>query len=388
MRVAHVITRLIIGGAQENTVATVVGLRQKPDLEVELISGPTRGSEGSLQRTLDQHHIPITLLKDLVRPLHPYRDIVALFRLVAHFRRTTPDLVHTHSGKAGFVGRLAARMTRVPLILHTIHGPSFGRFQGAVSNLLFTQAERIAGRVTDHYIAVANAMIEQYLAAGIGCRDQYSNIPSGFELEPFLRSHNDLELRARFDLSPSDFVVGKIARLAPLKGHADLIRGWPQLIQRCPSAKLLLVGDGVLRRRLESELRSTGLLSHVRFAGLVAPEEIPRFITAMDALVHLSYREGLPRALPQALAAGRPIVAYDCDGAGEVCLDGETGFLVPAGDYSQAMKRLADLAENPALRERFGRQGQKLVLEKFSAARMVDAIYELYCRLWKSRGMS
>ena len=158
MRVTHVITRLIVGGAQENTVASVLGLRVKPGLEVELLSGPTTGPEGSLELLLEPYPDLFTRLTELVRPLHPWQDVRALTKLTRKFRARKPDIVHTHSGKAGVLGRLAAHRAGVRLIVHTIHGPSFGPFQGTLANQLFRAAERHAGRVTSHFVVVADAM--------------------------------------------------------------------------------------------------------------------------------------------------------------------------------------------------------------------------------------
>src|ERR1044072_6068904 len=146
MRVIHVITRLIVGGAQENTVASVLGLRQKPGMDVSLVSGPTTGPEGSLESTFKDHPELLAVVPSLVRPVHPWKDWLALRALTKFFRDRKPDLIHTHSGKAGILGRLAAHRARVPIIVHTIHGPSFGAFQGALSNLAFRSAERWAGR--------------------------------------------------------------------------------------------------------------------------------------------------------------------------------------------------------------------------------------------------
>ena len=385
MRVTHVITRLIVGGAQENTIASVLGLRSKPGLQVELISGPTTGPEGSLESRFAGHPDVFTRLPELVRPVHPWKDLRALQVLTCEFRARRPDLVHTHSGKAGVLGRLAARRAGVPLIVHTIHGPSFGPFQGALANLVFRAAERRAGRVTDHFVVVADAMKQQYLAAGIGRPEQYTRIFSGFDLAPFLAAKNDPQLRARLGFAPEDFVVGKIARLFKLKGHDDLFAVAPELVRRCPQTKFLLVGDGAWRGRFEAWARSLGLSRHFVFTGLVRPEEVPPLIGIMDAVVHLSRREGLPRALPQALAVARPVVAYDCDGAGEVCRDGETGFLIPPGDTGVLTEQLLKLADNAQLREAFGRRGQAFVRENFSTARMVDELHALYLRLAQER---
>ena len=337
MRVTHIITRLVVGGAQENTVATVLGLRKKSGVEVDLISGPTTGPEGSLESRLQAvpGHAPpeggtpnLTIVPELVRPVHPFKDFLALRRLEKIFREQKPGIVHTHSGKAGIVGRLAAKRAGVPLIIHTIHGPSFGIFQNAFSNFVFKAAEKKAARVTDHFIVVADAMKEQYLAAGIGTPGQCTKIFSGFPLEPFLAAENDLALRKNLGLAPDDFVVGKIARLFKLKGHDDLFAVAPELIRQNPKIKFLLVGDGEWRRDLKISQKLSAW-KKIHFTGLVPPAEVPKFVGIMDTLVHLSLREGLPRALPQALAAGKPVVAYDCDGAREVCLEGKTGFLSP-----------------------------------------------------------
>lgn len=377
MRITHVITRLIIGGAQENTLSSVLGLRQKPGLEVKLVSGPAIGPEGSLE-SLDPELI---LVPHLVRPVHPVNDLLALRELERLFRRTKPDVVHTHSGKAGVVGRMAAARAGVRVIVHTIHGPSFGSFQGVVPNFIFRGAERRAARVTTQFITVADAMTDQYLAAGIGRRELYTTIFSGFDLGPYLSARNDLAFRAKLGIAADDIVIGMIARLFKLKGHDDLITAAPEIVQRNPRVKFLLVGDGEWRGRLESKAHALGLEKHVVFAGLIPPDEVPRYVGIMDALVHLSLREGLPRALPQALAAGKPVIAYDCDGAKEVCIDNETGFLLRPGDLNGLIERVSRLANDAPLREGLGRAGREFVRERFSVEQMVDQLHSLYLKL-------
>ena len=381
MRVTHIITRLIVGGAQENTVATVLGLRARHGVEAELISGPTTGPEGSLEARFADTPQLLTRAPNLVRPVHPGKDWLALRELTRLLRERKPDLVHTHSGKAGVLGRFAARRAGVPIIVHHIHGPSFGPFQGAFANFIFTAAERYAGRVTTHFICSANAMTRRYLAAGIGRPEQYTRVFSGFPLEPYLGAVNDLQLRARLGLAPEHFVIGKIARLAPLKGHDDLITVAGEVLRRSPGARFLIVGDGELRGPLAARMRELGLADKFVFTGLVPPAEVPRYVGIMDCLAHLSWREALSRALPQALAAGRPVVAYDFDGADEVCLDGETGFLIRMGEVATVADRLTRLAASAELRSRLGRRGQELVREWFPVERMVDDQHAIYTRL-------
>ncbi len=225
---------------------------RNPGLDVDLIAGPALGPEGSLEDVFADSPPLLTIVPQLVRPIHPWKDALAWRKLTALFRERRPQLVHTHSGKAGVLGRLAARRAGVPIIIHTIHGPSFGAFQGAAANLLFRSAERYAARVTTHFVVVAEAMKEQYLAAGIGRQEQYTRIFSGFPLEPYLSCVNDLQLRARLGLAPEDVVIGQIARLFKLKGHDDLFAIAPALVRACPRIRFLLVGDGALARTLRS----------------------------------------------------------------------------------------------------------------------------------------
>src|ERR1051325_2326915 len=208
-------------------------------------------------------------------------------------------------------------------------------------------------------------------------------LPICFGLEPFLAATNDVQLRARLGLAAEDVVIGKIARLFKLKGHDDLFAVAPDLVRLCPQTKFLLVGDGPWRSRLEGRARSLALERHFIFTGLVPPAGVPPLVGIMDIVAHLSLREGLARALPQGLAAGRPVVAYDCDGAKEGCFENQTGFLLKPGDLAGLGERLLELARDAALRRRLGQRGQQFVQEHFRVERMVEELYELYLRLAK-----
>jgi glycosyltransferase involved in cell wall biosynthesis len=385
MRVAHIITRLVVGGAQENTVATVLGLLPKPDIQVHLISGPSTGPEGSMESALGAYPRVLTIVPDLVRPIHPAKDFQALKHLTCLLRRMKPQIVHTHSGKAGILGRIAARKAGVSIIVHHIHGPSFGPFQGRVANLFFTAAERYAARFTTHFVCSANAMSRRYLTAGIGRPEMYTRVFSGFKVEPFLQSKNDLGLRKQLGFEAGSFIIGNIGRLAPLKGQDDLFRAAQMVLPRLPHARLLLVGDGALRAELERKAGERGLTGKVVFTGLVRPDDVARYAGIMDCLVHLSAREAVSRALPQALAASKPVIAYNFDGADEVCLEGETGFVVQTGDVVTVARKLELLAGNSDLRNRFGRHGQELVSNNFRVENMVETFYQLYQRLQREQ---
>ena len=384
MRICHVITRLIVGGAQENTVSSCIGLR-KLGHEVDLVSGPQTGPEGSLADQAKAAGVPIIFVDELRRAPNPWLDVSAGAALRRLFMSRRYDVVHTHSGKAGLIGRIAAKMARVPIIVHTIHGPSFYGYQNPLGNWAFRWAEQVAGACTAQFVSVADAMTEQYLAAGIGAPGKYVTIRSGMNIDAFRNAPRDDSFRESLGISETDLVVGKIARLFRLKGHEFLFEAAPRIVATVPNVKFLLVGDGTYRERFEGLVAEMGLRKHFMFAGLVPPQEIPRYVASMDLLVHLSLREGLPRALPQALACGKPVVAFDVDGAREVCLDGQTGLLVRAGDAGALAGAVIRLLQDANLRHRMGAQGRDLVTERFSEARMVQQLDELYRRLWAAR---
>jgi len=384
MRIAHVITRLIVGGAQENTVSSVLGLNKKEDITVRLYSGPTTGPEGSLESIFTSCSDLLHIVPKLIRPINPFSDYLAYRHLLREFKKFKPDIVHTHSGKAGFLGRVAAKKANVQNIVHTIHGPSFGPYQGCISNTLFKKAEKIAAAHTDHFITVADAMQEQYLNAGIGNRNIYTKIFSGFNLKPYLSDYNTLEIRNQLGLKKDDFVVGKIARLFNLKGHDSLFKIAPILTKELPNIRFLIIGDGPLKENFKNIAKQINCEKNFIFVGLVPPSRIPPLINSMDTLIHLSRREGLPRALPQAMAAAKPIVALNYDGAREVCLNEKTGLLVEKEDLPELARSILRLAKDKKLLNSLGQAGRDFVQDKFTLDQLVNSQYQLYQRLFTS----
>jgi glycosyltransferase involved in cell wall biosynthesis len=377
MRICHVITRLIVGGAQENTVATCIGLLRRGH-EVELVIGPETGPEGSLLEEARAAGVPVVVMEELRRSPNPWLDVAACRALWRLFAEKRYDVVHTHSGKAGILGRLAAKLAGVPVVVHTIHGPSFYRYQNPIGNWMFRWAEQVAGEWTTQFVSVADAMSEQYRAAGI--TGKFVTIRSGMKLGAFENAAPAVVP----GVDPSDLVVGKIARLFRLKGHEFLLEAAPAIVAAAPNVKFLLVGDGIYRERFEREAERLGLKGKFVFAGLVRPEEVPGLVARMDVLVHLSLREGLPRTVPQALACGKPVVAFDVDGTREVCRDGETGFLVRAGDAVGVARAVIRLLQDRGLAARMGARGRELVRAEFGEELMVERIDELYRQLMKS----
>ena len=378
MRVAHIITRLIIGGAQENTLHNVEDQHRLFGDEVSLITGPGLGPEGSLEERARQGGYDFRVIPELTRSIRPWTDWRAYRRLVALLREIRPQVVHTHSSKAGILGRAAAAKVGIPCV-HTIHGAAFHYGQRAITYRSYVAAEKWAARRTARFISVADAMTDEYVREGVAERDRFTTIYSGFDVEPFLHPpRSPAEVRADMGIAPDDVVVGKIARLFHLKGHEFLLAVAKQVVDRCPRVRFLFVGDGVLRSRYEAEIASMGLSNHFVFSGLVPPTRIPELIGAMDIVAHTSQWEGLARVLPQGLIAGKPVVTYDVGGAREVVVSGETGFLLPRDSIEPLRNAICVLAESPELRRQFGETGRHRFTDQFRHEFMTRRIREVY----------
>ncbi len=379
VKVLHIITRMILGGAQENTLLTCEGLHNDPDWDVTLATGPPRGPEGELMSRAHRNGVRTILIPSLQRSIDPWHDAVAFDHILRLLRRIRPAIVHTHSSKAGILARVAAHTARIPIVIHTIHGLPFHRNLSPLSNAVFVSAEWAGAHCCDRLICVADAMTEQALEAGVGTPDQYTTVYSGMEVDKFLQAEEHRRSARRdLGLAPDDVVIGKIARLFPLKGHQYVLQAAPSVLARCPHARFLFIGDGILRDKLESQARELGIRDRIIFAGLVDTSRIPEMIGAMDILVHASLREGLPRAIVQALLGGRPVVSYDIDGAPEVVLDGITGHLVPPRSSEKLASALIDLVEHPTRGQQMGREGQRRFTDQFRASTMVRDIKAIY----------
>jgi len=386
MRVAHIITRMIVGGAQENTLYNCLDLIDHHGDDVLLITGPSEGPEGSL---LDQHQVdrlPTRVLPHLIRNIDPSTDYQGYREVKQAIREFQPDVVHTHSAKAGVLGRLAATSLNVPAVVHTVHGAPFHPFQSMPARRFFIACEWYAARHCHKLISVADAMTQLLTEAGVAQKDKFETVYSGMEVEPFLEcQQHRTEMRSKLGLREEHVVVGKIARLFHLKGHEYVIEAASKVAAACPQVRFLLVGDGILRQRWEEQIRGRGLQDHFVFAGLVPPSEIPKYVSAMDVLVHASLREGLARALPQALLGGIPAVSFDIDGAREVVANHETGFLIAPKDSSQLGKRLIQLCQDEKLRTTMGETGKARCREVFSHQVMTRRIRQVYLDVLSSQ---
>ena len=386
MKIAHVITRLIVGGAQENTILTCEGLARRGH-QVALIAGPQTGPEGSLwprARRGDYETVTVDSLLRNVRPICDWRCARGLGNL---FRERGFDIIHTHSSKAGILGRYAAHQAGVGRVVHTIHGMSFNRTQSAAARALYRALEKRAARWTDAFVCVADAMTDQAVRAGLAERTRFCTIRSGMETrlykpDPAARK----AVRSQWGTPDDAVVLGTVARLFRHKGYEQLLEALPRIVARGPNVRFVWIGDGAQRNEYTAALERMGQRDRVHLTGLVPPDDIPRVLCGMDLLVHASMWEGLPRAIVQAALTEVPAVSFDNDGAPEAIDDGVTGLLVPLADTAALAECVTALVQDSDRRRAMGAQARRNCLKEFDAERMVEQIDALYHRQEKVSG--
>lgn len=385
MKIVHVITRLIIGGAQENTLLSVEGLHHDYQDDVTLITGPAEGPEGDLFDRAAQRALKVELMPELVRPVRPRTDLRAYRLLREAFQRLRPDVVHTHSSKAGILARAAAWHEKVPVVVHTIHGLPFGPSETPLKNRVYVTLERWAARRCHKIVCVCDAMTEQALAEKVGEPGLYQTVYSGMDVDAFLNPPRPrAEVRARLGLRDHEVAFGTVARLFERKGHDDILAAAPEVLAANPNVRFVFIGSGILRDRLIADTERLGLRHAFIFVGLVPPGEIPELLGAMDAVIHPSLREGLARVLPQSLIVGRPVISYDIDGAREVVLP-ETGVLLPPRDIAGLTQAVLRLAADASLRDAMGQEGRRRFADQFRHQTMTRQLRELYQQLLDAR---
>ncbi|HEV8702724.1 MAG TPA: glycosyltransferase family 4 protein [Candidatus Polarisedimenticolia bacterium] len=383
VRVCHVITRLELGGAQDNTLYTVSHLGAP--FVPSLLCGPG----GILDEEASRLGVPVRFVPSLQRPIRPHRDLAALVHLHRLFREMRPDIVHTHSSKAGVVGRLAARLAGVPHVVHTIHGFGFHAGQPWPIRRALVGAERLAARATSHFIAVSRANLETGIALGLFARDRVTLIRSGVHLEAFeeatrggARREARDALRRQLGVAPDAPLIGMIACLKPQKSPRTFVEVAARVVRQAPRAVFVLAGDGELRRELERRIRDLNLSAGVRLLGW--RRDVPRLMAGLDVLLHTSLWEGLPRVLPEAIAASVPIVATGVDGTRDILRDGETGIVCAPLDAEGMASGVLRLLDDRHLASALARRA-RAVLPEFDMDGMVRAQERLYLEITRNR---
>lgn len=374
--IAHVITRLDLGGAQQNTLYCVEH-HDRSAFKVHLAAGPG----GQLdQQALAIADADVCLMPILKHPIRPHADLAAVAALAGWLRRHGVALVHTHSSKAGILGRLAAHRVRTPAAVHTVHGWSFNTTQPALVRALYVWLERWAARMTDRIVVVAEANIRQGLAAGVGRPDQYRVVHSGIDVAAFAAAPRRQVIERR----SGELHVGAVACLKPQKDPLTLVRAARRVLDLEPRARFFIAGDGALRPRVEELAAQLGLGDRLVLLGWV--EDVHAFLHDLDVFVLTSRFEGLPRAVLQAMAAGVPVIATAVDGVPEVISDGETGRLVAPGDHRAVAEAVLELLADPALRVGLAGAAHARLRGSFEISTMLVELEALYLELLRGVG--
>jgi len=370
-RVAHLITRLDLGGAQQNTLYCVAH-HDRDRFAVSLFAGPGGDLDEQARSIPDAE---VHMLPSLRHPISPVADLMACRDLARLLRHRSIDVVHTHCSKAGIIGRLAARMAGVRVIIHTAHGWSFNQTQPRLTRACFTFLERAVARWSDGLICVAVAQVQQGLDRGIGSRERYRVIRSGIDVAAYARSSHDASAADR----RGELRIGTIACLKPQKDPLTLIRAAQRVLDQVPHVRFFIAGDGVLRPEVEDLVQRLGIAERVCLRGWV--NDIPAFLHSLDLFVLTSRFEGLPRAVLQAAAAHVPVVATAVDGTPEFVVDGVTGFLAAPGDHRMIADRLLQLIREPTLGEEFARAAATRLTGSYEISQMLEEIEATYTEL-------
>jgi glycosyltransferase involved in cell wall biosynthesis len=378
VRVLRVIARLNVGGPALHVTYLSRGLAER-GYETTLVAGDVAPGEESMAFVAEREAVEVVRIPGLSRELSPIRDLVATIRLAQLIRRLRPHVVHTHTAKAGAVGRAAALLAgrRRPIVVHTFHGHVLRGYFGAVGTAVFRTIETLLAKTTDVLVAVSPEVRDELVRIGVAPASKFAVVRLGIELEP--RVHTDEgrdDIRRRLGIPPERFVIGWFGRMTAVKRTPDLVDVLAELRDRGVDACLLLVGDGPDRELVEERAAKRKVARHVLCLGY--QEDVSPWYAAIDAFALTSANEGTPVVCIEALAAGRPVVATNVGGVADVVEDGTDGFLVEPGDTKAMAERLEQLAGDPELRAAFGDEGRRRALERYSVTRLVGDVDVLY----------
>ena len=384
VKLAHLIARMGTGGAEENTCYTIQGL-DKEKYNIDLIVGDEFGSD--YEGIFKNEKITVIKIGGFIGSLHPLYDIVFFIKLISLFNRNKYDIIHTHGTKAGIIGRIAAKISGIPIIIHGLHGNATNAFSSKWLNALFLYFERLAGGFTDAHISVSSILSQNYLNKKIGKPEKYYTVRSGMDLSCFHKNKmSDFnKTKKSLSITSADFVIGNISRLELLKGHTYLLKAFKKLKEEIKGKRivLLIVGKGKEKDSISRDIKKLGLEDSVILNGYC--NDIPDILSGMNLLVHTSSREGLPRVMVQAAAAGLPLVAFNVDGIPEIIKDGYNGFLVEPKNINQLVEKIKIYLNNPELIRTHGNNSKEMVKDRWTIDGMIKRTEEIYGQLIKEK---
>ena len=383
-KVVHIITRLDQGGSARNTMLTVLG-HDRTRFEPVVITGQagTWDAQGGLAATmenlllLEKEAVRYHVVPSLVRHVSAKADLVTLWKLVVLLRQEQPHVVHTHTSKAGVLGRLAARITGVPLIVHTPHGHVFYGHFGSIFSWICLQIERALAWITDELIALTTAERMEHLERGVGRADRFAVIPSGIDIDRFTQARTAGKVMPEWFDCPADAtVIGSVGWLTDIKGHRFLVDAVAQLKQEHPSLHLVILGSGDQHDALLNQAKNAGISQAVHLVG--HREDVERALAGMDGFVLPSLNEGMGRALIEAMAAGLPVIASRVGGIPALIEHEKNGLLVPAGDSLALAVALRRILSDPPWARLLGQNAMQSIGTDYSVSAMVRAIESIY----------
>jgi len=376
VRVVRVIARLNIGGPAQQAILLTAGL-DRTRFATTLVTGVVGHAEGDFTDAARARAVIPVVIPELGRAIRPRRDLVALIKLVRIFRALRPDIVHTHTAKAGTLGRLAARFARVPVTIHTFHGHVLEGYFSRPVTRAFLEVERRLARTTDRLVTVSPRLKAQLLAMGIGRPEQVEVVPLGLDLERFRRAQAaSPTLRPSLGLTESTPLLGIVGRLVPIKDHVTLFQALARLHTEGRVVHLTVVGDGEERARLEGLASSLGLGRQIHFLGWRV--DLETILKELDVVICASRNEGTPVALIEAMAAGIPVLSTDVGGVADLVAHEETGWLVPSGDPDAMASGIRRLLSDRILGARLAAAGQVAALDRHDVARLISRVEVLY----------
>jgi glycosyltransferase involved in cell wall biosynthesis len=388
VKIVRVIARLNMGGPALHVAYLTAGLLER-GYETTLVAGTLARGEDSMAFVADGLDVDVVTIPELGREISPFRDLLATLRLAALIRRERPQILHTHTAKAGTVGRVAALLAgsaRPPIVVHTFHGHVLRGYFGPLRSRFFRTLERILARNTTVLVAVSPQVRDDLVRMGVAPPKKFAVVRLGIELDERVASSDGRsETRRYLGIPDGRFAVGWVGRMTAVKRGDDVLESFRQLRDRGVEATLCLVGDGPDRPHLERRARDLGIIRDTLFIGY--QEDVGPLYAAFDALVLPSGNEGTPVSVIEALAAGRPVVATKVGGVPDVVRDGYDGFLVAPGATDELADRLARLAGDAALREQLGAAGRERVLPRYAVDRLVDDVDRLYRALLHAAGL-
>lgn len=383
----RVIARLNMGGPALHVAYLSAGLAER-GYRTTLVAGSLARGEGSMSFVADELGVDVVQLDALSREIAPVRDALSVVGLARLIRRERPHILHTHTAKAGAVGRVAALLAgdaRPPIVVHTYHGHVLRGYFDPLRTAAFRTLERELARVTTALVAVSPQVRDDLVRIGIAPRERFVVVRLGIELEERLASSRSREdARRLLGIAPQRFVVGWIGRMTGVKRADDVLESFALLRRRGVDAVLCMVGDGPDRDAVERRAHALGIVRHCVFLGY--QHDVAPWYRAFDAMVLPSANEGTPVSVIEALGAGRPVVASDVGGVPDVVRDGVDGFLVPPGDTDALAARLAEVAASATLRAHVAKAAPERVLRRYAVSRLIDDVDTLYRSLLETTG--